>query len=384
MSKRGHNEGSIFYHDGLQRWSAAVSLGYDLNGKRKRKYVYGKTRKEVAEKLKELHKDQQLGLPITSGRQTLGKFLDQWLTDVARPNLRPSTYATYQLHVRNHISPALGRIPLQQLGPQDIQSFINAKLATGLAPRTVGDIHAVLRTALTQAVKWGLVARNVATLVNRPRIPKKQPTFLTPEQSVSFIEASAGDRYQPLFITALSIGLRRGEALGLRWEDVDFERGVITLRQAMQRVEGKLRPVELKTHAAHRSINLPGLTIAALRRQRVHQMEDRLLAGSTWNDTGLVFTSRLGTPIDPRNYKRALDRALHRAGLHHIRIHDMRHTAASLMLSQNISPKVISEVLGHARVGITLDIYSHLYEPMRQEAAARMDEALGGARAFVS
>ena len=317
-------------------------------------------------------------MPVVSGHQNLDKFLDQWLADIAKPNLRASTYATYETHIRNHIAPALGRFALQQLGPQDVQSFINAKLATGLSPRTVGDIHAVLRTALAQALKWGLVPRNVATLVSRPRIPKKQLHYLTPEQAVSFIEATAGDRYQPLFIVALSIGVRRGEALGLRWKDVDLEKGTLILKQAIQRVEGNLKAVELKTHASHRSINLPAITVAALRRQRVQQNEDRLLAGSTWKNMGLVFTSKVGTPVDPRNYKRALDRALQRAGLAHIRIHDMRHTAASIMLAQNISPKVISEILGHARVGITLDVYSHLYEPMRQEAAAKMDQVLGG------
>ncbi|HKP53208.1 MAG TPA: site-specific integrase [Chloroflexia bacterium] len=374
-TRRGHGEGMIRQRtDGV--WEARIDLGY-VEGKRRRKSIYGKTRREVAEKLKALLVDQQKGLPITtSERQTLGQFLEQWLADVARPTLRASTYATYENHVHKHLVPTLGRTPLQQLGPQQIQSLINQKLKTGLAPRTVADIHAVLRTALAQALKWGLVARNVATLVDRPRISQHQISFMTPEQARSFLQAIHGDRLQGLYTIAISLGLRRGEALGLRWEDVDFERGTITVKRGLQRIGGKLSTVELKTRASYRSINLPSVTLGALRAHRIRQLEERLLAGSRWQDTGHVFTTTIGTPIEPRNYKRSFDMALKHAGLDHMRIHDMRHTAASLLLAQDVSPKMISEILGHARVGITLDIYSHLYAPMRQDAAHKMDEVL--------
>ncbi len=379
-SRRGHNEGSIYQRASDGKWVGSINLGYGADGKRDRKVIYGKTRKDVADRLKALLRDQQVGLPIpTSERQTLGQFIEHWLSDVARQKLRASTYATYANHVHKHIVPALGRTPLQQLNPQQIQSLINQKLASGLAARTVADIHAVLRTALAQALKWNLIARNVATLVERPRIPQHQIRYMTPEQTRTFLEAIQGDRLQGLYVTAISLGLRRGEALGLHWDDIDFDRGTLVVKRALQRVGGKLSIVELKTRAAYRSINLPAFTLTALRSHRIRQLEERLVAGSRWQDKGLVFTTGIGTPIEPRNYKRSFDAALKRAGLDHMRIHDMRHTSASLLLAQGVSPKVISEILGHARVGITLDIYSHLYEPMRQEAAAKMDSMLGGA-----
>lgn len=380
-SRRGHNEGSIYQRasDGL--WVATVSLGYGPNGKRKRKPIYGKTRKEVAEKLKTLLHEQQSGLPIVTERQTLAQFLQHWLSEVAQPSLRASTFSTYESHIRTHIVPALGRVALQQLTPQQIQSFLNHKLAGGLSPRTVADIHAVMRTALQQAVKWNLMARNVATLVERPRIPQKQVQYLTPAQARTFLQSVQSDRLQALYLTAMSLGLRRGEALGLRWDDIDLDRGILAVRAALQRINGKLQLVELKTKAAHRSINLPSVTLAALKAHRRRQLEERLLAGSQWQELGFVFTTRIGTPIEPRNYKRSFDKALERAGLDHMRIHDMRHTAASLLLAQGVPAKVISEILGHARVGITLDIYSHLYEPARQEAAAKMDQLLSNENA---
>jgi integrase len=372
-NRRGHGEGLIHKRkDG--RWEARIDLGFDLEGKRRRKSVYGRTRREVGAQLTQLLSDKQKGLPIpVNDRLTLQQFMDHWLTEVARPNLRASTFATYESHTRNHILPALGHTALQHLTPQEVQTFVNYKLEKGLAPRTVADMHAVLRTALAQALKWNLVARNVAALVDSPRIPKKQLNYLTPEQARQFMDSIKGSRWECLYITAISLGLRRGEALGLKWEDVDLDKAVLTVKRAAQRVDHKLQLVELKTKSAYRSINLPAFTVAALRSQYVRQLEERLLAGTRWQETGLVFTTSVGTPIEPRNYKRAFDSALEKAGLEHMRIHDMRHTAASLLLAQGVPPKVISEILGHARVSITLDIYSHLYEPMRKEAAEKMD-----------
>jgi integrase len=164
---------------------------------------------------------------------TLQQFLETWLSEVARPNLRASTFATYESHARKHIIPALGRVPLQHLTPQEVQSFVNDKLAKGLAPRTVADMHAVLRTSLAQALKWNLVARNVAALVDSPRIPEKPLNYLTPEQARQFLDSVKGTRLEALYITAISLGLRRGEALGLKWEDVDLDKALLTVKRAV-------------------------------------------------------------------------------------------------------------------------------------------------------
>lgn len=377
-SRRGHNEGTIVQRsDG--RWAAVVNLGTGPDGKRKRKSFYGKTRKEVAEKLKIALRDQQLGLPIAPERQTVKQFLTRWLTESAKPTLRPTTFATYSIHVRVHIVPALGHIPLQQLSPQDVQAFINHKLEPGLSPRSVSDIYAVLRRALNQAVKWSLVPRNVATIVDTPRVPRKQMRCLTPEQARKLLVTVQGDRLEALYSVAIALGLRRGEALALKWEDVDLDLGILHIKAGLVRIEGKLQRVEPKTAMSRRTIRLPWVANVALRAHKERQSEDREIAGARWNEMGLVFPSQVGTHLEPRSFKRNLDRALQKAGLEHIRIHDLRHTAASLMLAQGVSPKMVSEILGHSRVGITFDTYVHIYDAMRQEAADMMDLVLKGA-----
>ncbi len=377
-TRRGHNEGSIYQRASDSLWVGSINLGYGPDGKRKRKPIYGKTRKEVAEKMKAALRDQQLGVLITTARQTTGQFLTRWLEDVARPSLRASTYETQESHVRVHLIPSFGHVPLQQLTPQHIQAFIKYKLESGLSPHTISDIHGILRHALGQAVKWNLVPRNVAALVDKPRWERPQMNCLTPEQALQLLVAVKGDRFEALYTVAVPLGLRRGEALGLKWEDVDFDKGLLHVRRTLQRVGGKLQLTEPKTRTSRRSINLPQICIAALRGHKDLQRWEKRLAGDRWQEHELVFPTGIGTPYEPNNLKRHLQRMLDKAGLPHIRIHDLRHTAASLMLAQGIQPKVISEILGHSRIGVTLDIYAHLYEPARQEAADRMDQLLGG------
>lgn len=328
-SRRGKGEGSIYQRasDGL--WVGMVNLGYGPDGKRKRKPIYGKARKEVAERMKALLRDQQQGLLVAATeRQTTGQFLERWLNDAMRTTIRPSTFATYETQVRVHLVPSLGRIPLQQLGPQHVQAFINHKLESGLSAHTVSDIHGILRHALSQAVKWGLVPRNVAALVDKPRFEHRQMNYLTPEQAKSLLAAVKGDRLEALYTVALPLGLRRGEALGLKWDDIDLDKGLLYVRRALQRVGGKLHLVEPKTRSARRTINLPQICIAALRAQRIRQLEERLMAGESWHENGLVFTSTIGTPYEPNNLRRHLHRMLQRAGLPQLRVHDLRHTAA--------------------------------------------------------
>ncbi|MDQ3493518.1 MAG: site-specific integrase, partial [Chloroflexota bacterium] len=227
MSRRGPNEGSIYLRqDG--RWAGGVHIGYH-DGKRVRKHVLGHTRNEVADKLDILlqaHREQR---PIPDQRQKLGPFLRRWLDDTARPALRASTYDSYDAILRLHLIPGLGRIPLAKLAPADVQSFLNVKLESGLSPRRVQYLHAVLRRALGMAERWGLVSRNVAKLVDPPRVPRHEIEPLTPEQARRLIEAAAEDRLRALWVTALGTGLRQGELLALRWEDVDLD-GRKTLR----------------------------------------------------------------------------------------------------------------------------------------------------------
>jgi integrase len=266
-------------------WAATVDLGF-VNGKRKRKYFYGKTRREVAEMLKVALREQQQGLPVAIERQTVAQFLTKWLEDAAKPTVRPSTYTGYEVLVRVHIIPALGRIQLQQLNPPHVQAFLKQQRESGFSNRTVQYIHAVLRRALSQAVKWGAVSRNVTTLVDPPRVQHTEIQRWTPEQARTFLEAMKRDRLEALYSVALAIGLRHGEALGLRWDDVDLDKGILIVRAALQRVGGELRLLETKTNRSRRVISLPQVTITALRAHKIRQIEDRLKAGTAWQEFG--------------------------------------------------------------------------------------------------
>lgn len=377
MAKRGQNEGSIYKRDD-GRWCAVVNLGYQ-NGKRKRKYFYGDTRREVQQQLTKSLRDQQQGLQIAPERQALGQFLTCWLEDSAKPSVRPKTYVSYEQIVRIHLNPELGRIPLAKLTPRDVQAFINRKLAAGLSPRTVDYCRAVLRRALNQALRWGLVARNVATLVDPPKQSRPSPRFLTPAEARVFLETVKGDRLEVLYTVALAIGLRQGEALGLVWEDVDLEAGTLTVRYALQRVGGKLTRVEPKTQTSRRTLALPGVALAALRRHRTRQLEERLVAGSRWQDSGLVFTTMTGTPLDARNVVRQFHRLRTQAGLSWLRFHDLRHAYGSLLAAQGVHPRVAMELMGHSQLSVTMQVYTHVAPELAREAADKIDALLGGA-----
>ncbi|MDP9367447.1 MAG: site-specific integrase [Chloroflexota bacterium] len=371
-ARRGQGEGSIYQRESDGLWCTAVHLGY-LDGKRRRKVIYGKTRREVAEKLKVVLREQQQGLPVALERQTVAQFLHRWLEDVVGPSVRPRTSESYAQLVRLHLVPTLGRHQLNKLEPQHVQAMMNRKLESGLSPRTVQYIRAVLRRALGQALKWGLVARNVATLVDPPRSRRQPIRPLTPVQGRMLLEAARGDRLEALYRVALSLGLRIGEALGLRWDDVDLERGVLRISSALQRVGGKLQLVEPKSTQSRRTLALPVALIAALKIHRVRQLQERLASGDRWQDSGHIFTTTIGTPLEPRNATRAFKAMLVAAGLPDIRFHDLRHSCASLLVAQGIHPRVVMETLGHSQISLTMNTYAHVFADAQREAAATMD-----------
>jgi integrase len=383
--KRGRNEGSIYKRaDG--RWCAVVDLGW-ADGKRKRKYLYGETRAEVAEQLTKTLRDKAQGLPVATERQTVGRFLERWLQDSVKANVRPRTFESYELTVRLHLTPTLGDIRLEKLSPQHVQTMLNRKLKDGLAPRTVAYLRVVLRRALNQALRWGLVARNAAALAEPPRVPRHEITPLTPEQARALLDVAKGERLEALYTVALALGMRRGEILGLRWQDVDFDARTLQVRQAIQRVAGKLtdsgagglRASEPKTERSRRKIAMPETIARALRMHRVRQLEERLAAGAAWQDTGLIFVSTLGTPLEPKALHRDFKRLLAKAELpSSIRLHDLRHSAASLLLAQGVPLRTIMELLGHSSITLTADTYSHLMAPTMREAADKMDALLTG------
>jgi integrase len=371
-TRRGHGEGSIYYRESDGKWCSVVDLGY-VNGKRKRKVLYGKTRKEVAEKLKIVLREQQQGLPIMIERQTLGHFLSHWLADVVAPNKRPKTYRSYEQIVRCYLQPVLGHHQLTKLTSQHVQAMLKAKTAEGLSPRSVQRIRDVLRNALNHAYRWELVSRNVALLVEPPRIEPTAIHLLTLAQARVLFEQARGDRLEAVYRVALSLGMRQGEILGLRWQDIDFETRVLRVAFALQAVHGKLQLVKPKTAHSDRTLQLPATLVQVLKAHRTRQLEERLLAGDQWQEHGLVFTTRVGTPIHPRNLMRSFYALLKRAALPPMRFHDLRHSCASLLAAQGIPARVAMEILGHSDIRLTQNIYTHIFDEAKQHAADVMD-----------
>lgn len=239
------------------------------------------------------------------------------------------------------------------------------------------QLHAILRAALQQAVREEVLPRNVARLVVVPTGPRHEVHPLTVAEARTLLSNAAGDRLYPLWAVALAIGLRRGEALGLRWCDIDLDAGTLQVRQTLQRVSGGLVFLPPKTERSRRSVPLPAVAVTALREHRRAMAAEALRGGRMLSGEGLVFTTAIGTPLEPRNVTRAFTSLLTRAGLRHVRLHDLRHTCATLLLAQGVPARVVMDTLGHSAIAVTMNTYSHVLPSLQREAAERMDEALG-------
>lgn len=375
MGKRGQNEGSIYKRDD-GRWVAVLNLGY-VGGKRKRKYFYGDTRKDVQEQLTAALRAQQQGLAIPTERQTMEQYLKRWLDEAAKPKIRQTTYISYENIVRNHLIPEIGRIQLAKLSPQEVQAMLNRKLESGLSPRMVKYIYAVLSVALGRALKWGLVPQNVAKLVDAPSVPRYRARFLEPDDARKLLQAVKSDRLQTLFTVALALGLRKGEALGLRWQDIDFDRKQLTVEINLQFIQKEFRFLDTKSDQGRRTIPLPDIAVQSLIEHRARQDAERAKVGEVWKEFGLVFTTSLGTPLHARNVSRSFYRLLAQAGLEHMRFHDLRHTCGSLLIAQGVHPRVVMEVLGHSQIGVTMNLYAHIIPGLKEGVADKMQQMLG-------
>ncbi|MEO5924833.1 MAG: site-specific integrase [Bryobacteraceae bacterium] len=394
--KRSNTAGSIFQRkDG--RWVAIVDLGW-VNGKRARKSFYAPTRKEVQEQLTRALADIQNGLPVVREKQTVGAHLAWWLEEVVKRKNRPTTYRSYEQLVRLHLDPVLGKIPLLKLTTQHVRSLLNQKQDGGLSSRTVQYLHAVLRKALNLALKDQLVIRNVASLVEPPRVVAKEVQPLTPDEARSFLGAVQADRLEALYAVAVALGLRQGEALALRWRDIDLEKGRLRVRFALQRFTPKskegdarakcqLHLVEPKTRKSRRTIDLPQVTLNSLAAHHMRQAEERKLAGSRWTMPTVhcegkmeavddfVFTTGIGTPLEGRRVTQRFQAILKNCKIPNHRFHDLRHTAATLLAVQGVHPKAIQSVLGWDQVSM-VDRYAHFVDEMRKDAATKMDAIL--------
>ena len=371
--KRGNGEGSITKRkDG--RWMARYVV-HTSNGP-KRRHIYGKTRQEVAEKLSKAVSDRVGGLVFDGDRETLGAFLERWLDEAVRDTVKQSTFENYAYVVRRHITPDLGLVRLRDLKSRDVRRLYWEKLDVGLSPRTVQIIHTVLRRALQQAVRDDVLPRNVCDAVTAPRRTKKEMRPLAPGQAKRLLTVVHGDRLEALYVLAVTAGLREGELLGLRWDDLDLGRRLLQVRRQLTRTRAGLSFSAPKRGKA-RVVRLTSTAVAALEGHRAEQNEERTRAGSLWQETNLVFTSTVGTPVDVGNLTyRSFRPLLKRADLPRIRFHDLRHTCATLLLSRGTHPKIVQEMLGHANISMTMDTYSHVLPDMQEKAVDAMDDVL--------
>ena len=375
--KRGNNEGSIYPHkkNGKKVGYRGAYVVHTSEGV-KRRYVSGKTREEVRRKLVKAMSDRDGGLVFNAGALTVGEYMDRWLTDV-RDTVRQSTHERYEHAINPHITPALGRIKLKDLTSAQVRWFYRERLDSGLAPATVHKMHVVLHKALKAAVSDGLIPRNAAADLKLPRIIREEIDPLNQKEARRLLEAAGGDRLEALYVLALNTGMRQGELLALKWEDVDLERSVLRVRRTLSRRDNAYGLGEPKTKKSRRTIRLTAGAVEALRAHLSRQLGEMERLGSLYQPGGLVFATTTGTIINPSNLRnRSFKPLLQCAGLRQIRFHDLRHTCATLLLSKDVNPKVVSEMLGHTSVSITLDIYSHLLPDMQEKAAKALEEAL--------
>jgi len=375
MPKRGNGEGSVYRtKNGLWRGSYWVPTAAGL----KRRYVSGKTRQECSKKLTKAMADRDGGLVFDAGSLTVGEHVTRWLEDSARGTVRVSTFERYEQITRLHVVPALGVVKLKSLTPAHLRNLYRERLDAGSAPASIHKLHTLLHKSLAQAVNDGLIPRNVSDSLKLPRIDREEIDPLTAEEANRLIEAAAGDRLEAVYIVAIHTGLRQGELLSLRWEDLDLEADALRVRRTLTRTKGTYSVGEPKTKKSRRTVRLTTGAVAALRGHLERQLEEIDRLGSLYQPGGLVFASETGGIINPSNLRnRSFAKLLRRAGLPaDTRFHDLRHTCATLLLSRNVNPKVVSEMLGHATIAITLDTYSHVLPDMQEKAAIALEEAL--------
>lgn len=385
MSRRGRGDGSVFKRaDG--RWVGVADLGRDSAGKRRRKVVYGESRREVEKALGVVLEKKDQGAAETGPRQTVATWLETWLTTWARPSVRPKTYLSYEWLMRQHAIPRIGRVRLDRLTPEHVQQLLTAAAEAGLSPRSCHHLRAVLRTALNRAIRAGHISRNVAALADPPRLGKARRIFLDKDGAAQLLAAAAGHPDETLIRLALGLGLRMGEALGLRWSDVDLEAGRLTVNHALQRVRHERRGkvsweyelVPPKSATSQRELLVPAPILAALRAHKARQTERRLAKGHRWQDMDLVFCGEFGTPLDGSAATKRFQQLLVEAGMPRMRFHDLRHSCASLLLAEGVALRVIQDVLGHSTYQLTANTYSHVADALKRDAADAMTRALGG------
>jgi integrase len=362
-------------------WLVRIFLGRDENGKTRHFNATVKGKRKDAEIFETKKKRElDLGILIEHSKISVNEYLDNWFKVSAKPRLKNRTYEDYTEYMNRYVRPVIGRKVLSKIKPLDIQVVYSQMLESGLSARTVRFAHSILSSALKQAVKWQILPINPATMVDLPQNHRQEMKALSPEEANRFLEAARQDKWFVIFSLAISTGMRPEEYLGLQWKDIDFKKGTATIQRALvwKRKGGGWSLQEPKTSKSRRTIPLPSSVVNELSVHRKKQLEERLRLGQAYQNIDFVFATEIGTPLLPSNLtRRHFKPILKKAGLSEkIRIYDLRHTCATLLLSNGTSPKVIAERLGHSSIVLTLDTYSHVLPSMQRDAANELERML--------
>lgn len=393
MSKRSNGEGTVRKRSN-GRWEARLQYVDPVTGDPRRQSFYGATAKEARAKLKAARQRVDAGHPATDARMSVADWCDRWMeTTLAASSRRESTKQLSRTMLTKHVSPTrLGSVPLDRLRPSHVDAWVlelrgrtksirdaEGKTVTvrALSDASIERAFQVLRSCLSDAVRDGLLASNAAEKAERPTAAKTEARCLSPAEVASILIAAKDSRHWPLFALIAGTGIRRGEALALRWDDVDLALGTITVRGTLQRLNGELVITEPKTAKSRRLLAPSSRVIDMLREHRKAQLEERLRAANVWQESGHVFATEAGLPVDPRNALRAFTTASAKAGVAGASIHTLRHSAATTMLDAGVHLKAVSELLGHSGTQITADTYAHLTTGTAKRAMDSLGDALG-------
>ncbi|MFL9683992.1 tyrosine-type recombinase/integrase [Streptomyces sp. KL110A] len=372
--KRNPNGAGTITQRSDGRYQAAVYV-LQPDGTRARKFAYGKTWAECDAKRRALLDKVDNGVPVPTRSMKLSEWLPYWLDNIVKPRRKKTTAAKYEVHIRLYLVPMLGSKRLESLGVADVRRFL-VQLEKKSSAATAKESHRVLRTALTAACREELVSRNVATLVEPPTVATRELSPWSLDETLDFLAAARKDPLYAAFVLAIALGFRRGEVVGLRWENVDLDKREIRVRTQRQRVAGEVYEDDPKGRRRKQTLPLPAICVAPLRWQRLKQAAARERAGEKWTETGYVFTTRTGQPIEPRNLYRSFTRVAKNAGLRVVRLHDARHGTATLLTAAGVPPRVVMEILGHSQIAVTMNVYTHVVQDTQREAVSHVDRLL--------
>ena len=369
-ARRSNGEGTVYRRaNGL--WAAQVYVN-ESDGRRVRRSISGRTRKEVENRMTELRQRSDAGRVIAPADLTLGAYLDEWLAQIVAVRVRPNTLAAYRYNADRYLIPDLGRQRLAALSARELRLYFEGLRARGVGARTVKYVHTTLRAALEDAMREEVMERNPAALVRVLGPPRRERVPLTVEEVRALLRSSRDHRLHAMLVAFALLGMRRSEVLGLRWEDVDLDQAFLQVRRGLQRVDGQLTLLPTKTARSRRTIPLPGLVVDVLVEHRDRQDAERVALAERWPESGFVFTTPIGTPIDPRNCTRIVQEACRRAGVRVVRLHDLRHGCVSVLLGLGVPPRTAMEIAGHSTIDMTMNVYGHVTLDDKRDALDRL------------